>query len=50
MAKKPAAKAASTEPAPAADLQRPAAEVLYADELDQLQAMRPTTNQKGTTA
>lgn len=38
MAKKPAPKPASIEPAPAADLQRPAAEVLYANELDKLAA------------
>ena len=38
MAKKPAAKAAPAEDAPATDLQRPAAEVLYAAELDKLAA------------
>ena len=38
MAKKPAAKAAPAEEAPATDLQRPAAEVLYAAELDKLAA------------
>src|SRR4051812_45789722 len=38
MAKKPGAKAAPAEEAPATDLQRPAAEVLYAAELDKLAA------------
>ena len=38
MAKKPAAKAAPAEASPAPDLQRPAAEVLYAAELDALAA------------
>lgn len=38
MAKKPAAKPAPAEASPATDLQRPAAEVLYATELDKLAA------------